>query len=93
MPTVQIFILFTTLNHCFRCSGITENQCLTLPNPASPEKKKKFYQAQVLILERKEYSWSIPRGLKNPTRMLECAYECMHINLNPKYLAKKSSTQ
>lgn len=35
LPTVQIFILFSTFKHYFRYSGVTENPCLILPNPAS----------------------------------------------------------
>lgn len=35
MPTVQIIVLFSTFKHSFRDSGVTENPCLILANPAS----------------------------------------------------------
>ena len=68
LPTVQIFILFTTLNHCFRCSGITENQWLTLPNPASPEKKKKILSGTGTNFREKRVVLVYPKRLKESNK-------------------------
>lgn len=54
LPTVQIFILFSTLKPYFRCSGVTENQCLILPNAALAREREggreKKREEKVLIL-------------------------------------------